>query len=156
MRLQTTDYWSRECGTCGTGSGVPVHPFRYEHHSRVSSSAVSDSLRCRLASSAEQQQLPLSQSAESIIPTFPHRIIFTEDNEYYSSPMSECSCKLRTWARQYTGIHWAFQGVHGSQEPGCDKHGVNDTYWHSIIPHTGAIVTINVGLAQARPNNWLK
>ena len=96
---------------------------------------------------------PLSQLAESIIPTFPHRIIFTEHNEYYSSLMSECSCKLRTWARQYTGIHWAFQGVHGSQEPGCDKHGVNDTYWHSIIPRTGAIVTINVELAQARPNN---
>ena len=26
----------------------------------------------------------------------------------------ECSCKLRMWARQYTGIHGAFQGIHGS------------------------------------------
>ena len=25
------------------------------------------------------------------------------------------------------GLHRAFQGVRGSQEPGCDKCGVNDT-----------------------------
>ena len=24
MWLQTTDYWSCECGTCGTSSGAPV------------------------------------------------------------------------------------------------------------------------------------
>ena len=33
-------------------------------------------------------------------------------------------CKSRTWAHQYTGIHGAFQGVHRSWEPGCDKYGV--------------------------------
>ena len=30
-------------------------------------------------------------------------------------------CKSRTWACQYTGMHEAFQDVHGSWEPGCDK-----------------------------------
>ena len=31
--------------------------------------------------------------------------------------LAECSCKSHTWARQYTGIQKAFQGVHGSREP---------------------------------------
>ena len=52
----------------------------------------------------------------------------------------------------------AFQGVHGSQEPGCDKcgsmihiHVYIHTYIPTIIPRAEAIVMINVGLAQARP-----
>ena len=28
----------------------------------------------------------------------------------------------------HTGIHGAFQNIHRSREPGCDKSGVNDTY----------------------------
>ena len=52
-------------------------------------------------------------------------------------------------------IYGEFQGVHGSREPGCDKRGVNDTdidrYIDTISPR-GAVVMINVGLAQARPN----
>ena len=36
------------------------------------------------------------------------------------------SCKSRMWVCQYTGICEAFQGIHGSQEPECDKCGVND------------------------------
>ena len=52
----------------------------------------------------------------------------------------------------------AFQGLHESWEPGCDKCRVNDTYTtgeyiHTIIPHTRAIVVINVELAQAHPNH---
>ena len=61
-------------------------------------------------------------------------------------------------AREHV-IHGAFQGVHGSREPGCDKRGVNDTdidtYIDTIFPRAGAVVTINVGLAQARPNKPL-
>ena len=54
-------------------------------------------------------------------------------------------------------IYGEFQDVHGSREPGCNKYGVIDTdiidrYIDTIILCTGAIVTINVGLAQARPN----
>ena len=64
------------------------------------------------------------------------------------------SCKSCTWACQYTGTHRAFQAVHGSREQWCDKRGVNDTYIdrQPIIPRTGAVVMINVGLAQACPN----
>ena len=54
-------------------------------------------------------------------------------------------------------IYGQFQGVHGSQEPGCDKRGVNDTdidrYIDTIILCVGAVAMINVGLAQAHPNN---
>ena len=50
---------------------------------------------------------------------------------------------------QYTRIH-AFQDVHGSWEPGCDKYGVNGTCCRY---HAGPIVMIDVGLAQAFPNN---
>ena len=49
-------------------------------------------------------------------------------------------------------IYGEFQGVHGSWEPGCNKCRVNDTDIDTIIPRMGAVVTINVGLAQARPN----
>ena len=55
-------------------------------------------------------------------------------------------------AREHV-IHGAFQGVHGSQEPGCDKRGVNDTYIDIIIQRAGTVVMINVGLAQACFNN---
>ena len=59
-------------------------------------------------------------------------IIFMADTRSSSRPhcsveCSACSCKSRTRAHQYTGIHRAFQGVHGSREPGCNKRGVNDT-----------------------------
>ena len=37
---------------------------------------------------------------------------------------------------------------------GATKCGVNDTYSDTIIPRAGAIVTINVGLAQVRPNKF--
>ena len=57
----------------------------------------------------------------------------------------------REHVNNYTEIHGAFQGVHGSREPGCDKHGVNDTDIDSIILCTGAVVMINVGLTQAHP-----
>ena len=40
-------------------------------------------------------------------------------------------------------MYMDISGMHGYQEPGCDK---------LIIPHAEAIVTINVGLVQARPN----
>ena len=40
----------------------------------------------------------------------------------------------------YTEIHGAFQGVHGSREPGCDKCGVNDTNIDIIIPRAGYVV----------------
>ena len=44
----------------------------------------------------------------------------------------------------YTVIH-VFQGVDRSQEPGCDKHGVNDTYCrYHYFP---AIVMIDVRLS---------
>ena len=61
-------------------------------------------------------------------------IIFTADTSSFSHPccsVSTCSCKSPTWAHQYTGIHRAFQDVHGSQEPGCDKRGVNNRYCYS-------------------------
>ena len=45
--------------------------------------------------------------------------------------------------------------MHGSREPGCNKRGVNNTYSDKIIPCAGAVVMINVGLAQACPNNCI-
>ena len=36
---------------------------------------------------------------------------------------------------QNTGIHGAFQGIHRSREPWCNKCWVNDTLRHTIIPH---------------------
>ena len=56
-------------------------------------------------------------------------IIFTADTSSSSRPCCsvECSCKSHMWARRYTGIHGAFQGVHRSREPGCNKYGVNHT-----------------------------
>ena len=60
-------------------------------------------------------------------------IILTADTSSSSHPCcSEC-----TWACQYTEIHGAFQGIHESQEPGCDKCGVNDKCIDSIILHVG-------------------
>ena len=57
-------------------------------------------------------------------------IIFTADtSSSINVQLSECSY---TWACQYTGIHGAFQ---------------------DNIPCTGAVVMINVELAQAHPNN---
>ena len=46
-------------------------------------------------------------------------------HEQIAVQSSACSCKSRTWARQYTGGYGAFQDIHGSQEPECDKRGVN-------------------------------
>ena len=62
--------------------------------------------------------------------TLSSSIIFTADTSSSSHPCCscsvQCSCRSRTWARQYIGIHRAFYGVHGSWEPGYDKHRVND------------------------------
>ena len=56
---------------------------------------------------------------------------------------------LDSWlSHQYTRVCWAFQGMHRSQDSGCDKHGVN-------MLCAGDVVMINVGLAQARPNSCL-
>ena len=52
-------------------------------------------------------------------------------------------------------LYGEFQCVHASREPGCDKCGVNGTEIETIILHTGAVVMINVGLAQARPNEYI-
>ena len=52
-------------------------------------------------------------------------------------------------------MHGALQDVHISREPGCDKRRVNDTdidrYMYNYS-YAGAVVMINVGLAQARRN----
>ena len=45
-----------------------------------------------------------------------------------------------------------FQGIHRSQEPGCDKRRLNDIDTDTIILRTQAIVSINVWLAQAHLN----
>ena len=83
--------------------------------------------------------------------TFTHLsllIVFAADNEY---PIIRSFCSVE-WvvnhAREQVNIleykeHFRFQ------EPGCDKHRVNDTYIPTIILCVGAIVIINVGLAQA-------
>ena len=54
--------------------------------------------------------------------------------------------------------HVNTQGIHRSREQGCAKpgsmiHTYIHTYIPTIIPRTGVIVMINVGLAQACPNN---
>ena len=46
-------------------------------------------------------------------------IIFMADMSSSSHPCCSFECM---WTHQYTGIHRAFQGVHGSREPGCAKH----------------------------------
>ena len=48
-------------------------------------------------------------------------------------------------------IHGVFRGVHGCREPGYYKRGVWRARLHTIILSAGAVVMINVGLAQARP-----
>ena len=50
-------------------------------------------------------------------------IVLMADTSSFSCPCCsfEYGCKSRTWARQYTRIHGAFQGIHRSREPGCDK-----------------------------------
>ena len=62
---------------------------------------------------------------------------------------------LNSRMSQYTGIHGAFQGIHGSREPGCDKHRVlNLWYIDKYIPLSYSsvrggrhqCVMINVGL----------
>ena len=57
-----------------------------------------------------------------------------------------------------TSIYWYTQSISGRTriirfwESGCNKHSVNDTYIDIIIQRAGAVVMINVGLAQAHPN----
>ena len=80
-------------------------------------------------------------------------IILMADTSSSSHP---CCSVVVNHAREHVNIqctctHGAFQDVHGSWEPGCDKRRVNDTQIHTIIPCAGAVVMINVGLAQARP-----
>ena len=45
----------------------------------------------------------------------------TSSSHTCCSLFSACSCKSCTWACQYTKIHRAFQDIHGSRKPGCNK-----------------------------------
>ena len=77
-------------------------------------------------------------------------IIFTADTS------SSCSSSwVHAIVHQYTVIYKAFPGLHGSQEPGCNKCGENDTYIvdtdiDTFIPHMEGIVMINVGACSCR------
>ena len=67
-------------------------------------------------------------------------IKITADTTISSHPccslFSACSCKSCTWARQYSKIHRAFQDIHGSRKPGCNKR---DRYsnlhftWNNVV-----------------------
>ena len=84
----------------------------------------------------------------------PSLIIFTADNltpvvlAMLFSQVHACICKSLTWARQYTGIHGASYGVHGSQESGWDKFSIV-IHRYNYSTHGGCW---NVGFAQAHPN----
>ena len=134
----------------------------YERHKTAvqqGSLVVFDPHRCHGWQIARQLQLHCLSRLNPFIPcvcVFTYLSSRLSSRQTWVAPVflavqsSACSCKSRTWTRQYTRIHGAFQGIHGSREPGCNKRRVNDTFHYFVC---GAVVMINVGLAQARPNH---
>ena len=61
--------------------------------------------------------------------------------------------KSRTWARQYTEVQEHFRAYTDLGNQGATNTGqMIQTWIDTIILCAGAIVMINVGLAQAHPN----